>query len=204
MLKIWGRRDSPNVQKVLWGCEEVGFNYDRVDLGGKFGGGDTPEYRAKNPNGTVPTLEDDGFVLWESHAILRYVAGLADAEALYPRVLRQRALVDQWLDWQAVHQAQAIRGLVMLVLRPGAAPPTPEQLDVAGKAAEAAFALLDRHLTQTPYVAGEAFTLADIPLGVGTHRWLNLPIERRSFPAVSEWYGRISARPAFARAMSPS
>ena len=204
MLKIWGRGDAPNVQKVLWTCEELGLDYDRVDLGGPFGGGDDPAYRALNPNGLVPTLEDGGFVLWESHAIIRYLAVKASSEALYPPEIRQRATVDQWLDWQAVHQAQAVRGLVALLLRPDTALPRPEQLDAAQGAAETVFRILDHRLAQTSYVAAEAFTIADIPNAVGARRWMTLAIERPRLSSLEAWLDRVQARPAFRRMSAAS
>ncbi|HEY2660504.1 MAG TPA: glutathione S-transferase family protein [Caulobacteraceae bacterium] len=199
MLKIWGRATAPNVQKVLWGCEELGLAYQRVDLGGPFGGGDEPAYRQKNPNGLVPTLADEDFVLWESHAILRYLAAKAGDDALFPMDLRQRGLVDQWLDWQAVHQAHAVRGLVALLLKPGVGQLLPEQLDTARKAAEVLFGILDRRLAQSLHVAGESFTLADIPNAIGARRWMTLPIDRPDLPAMEAWLDRVMVRPAFKR-----
>lgn len=199
MLKIWGRATAPNVQKVLWACEELGLAYERFDLGGPFGGGDDPAYREKNPNGLVPTLEDEDFVLWESHAILRYLASKAGDQALLPGDLHRRGLVDQWLDWQAVHQAQAVRGLVKLLLPPGAAPARPEVVDEARHAAEPLFGVLNQRLQRSPYVAGDAFTLADIPNAIGARRWMTLPISRPAFGAMEDWLGRVCARPAFRR-----
>jgi glutathione S-transferase len=191
MLKIWGRANAPNVQKVLWACEELGLAYERIDLGGPFGGGDDPAYREINPNGTVPTLEDGDFVLWESHAILRYLAAKACSEALYPSELRRRGVVDQWLDWQAAQQALAVRALVKAV--------DPTQLEAARQAAEPLFAILNRRLLRSAHVAGDAFTLADIPNAIGARRWMSLPIERPALTALQDWLGRLSERPAFRR-----
>ena len=155
MLKIWGRADAPNVRKVLWGCEELGLAYRRIDHGGSFGGGKDPAYLAKNPNGLVPTLEDGGFVLWESHAILRYLANSAAGAALYPSERHQRALVDQWLDWQAVHQAAAVRGLAQALAKPGGPPAS------ALEDAERIFSILEERLDACAYLTGDSFTLAD-------------------------------------------
>ncbi len=193
MLKIWGRADAPNVRKVLWGCEELGLAYQRIDHGGPFGGGDDPAYLAKNPNGLVPTLEDGTFVLWESHAILRYLANGAAGDALYPSELHRRALVDQWLDWQAVHQAAAVRGLVRALAQPGGVPaPALEE-------AERLFEILEDRLGTSAYLAGESFTLADIAAGVGAARWLTLPIARPDLPALAAWSASLAQRPAFRR-----
>ena len=199
MLKIWGRVNAPNVQKVLWACEELGLSYERVDLGGPFGGGDDPAYLAKNPNGLIPTLEDGDFVLWESHAILRYLAGKAKSEALYPGELRRRGVVDQWLDWQAVHQAHAVRALVKLLVAPGAGPADPAQVEAARRAAEPLFTVLNSRLLRSAHVAGDGFSLADIPNAIGARRWMSLPIERPVLTALQDWLGQLSERPAFRR-----
>jgi glutathione S-transferase len=203
MLKIWGRATAPNVQKVLWACEELGLAYERIDLGGPFGGGDDPAYREKNPNGLVPTLEDEGFVLWESHAILRYLAGKARSETLYPSELRRRGLIDQWLDWQAVHQAHAVRGLVKLLAGPDAGLADPAEVAVARRAAEPLFVLLNRRLLSSRHVAGDDFTLADIPNAIGVRRWMGLPIERPALPALEAWLSRVSERGALRRLEGP-
>ncbi len=197
MLKIWGRASAPNVQKVLWTCEELGLVYDRIDLGGPYGGGDDPSYRALNPNGLVPTLEDGAFALWESHAIMRYLTARADSVLLYPDEARRRALVDQWLDWQGAHLAQVIRPLVGLLLRPGAPPPAEDQLAAARRQAEPLFEILDQRLAGAPFVAGEAFSLADIANAIAARRWTSLPIERPTLPALEDWLGRVCSRPAF-------
>jgi glutathione S-transferase len=199
MLKIWGRGDAPNVQKVLWTCAELGLEFERIDKGGRFGGGEDPAYLALNPNGLVPTIEDDGFVLWESHAILRYLAARTPGQSLMPDDPHGRALVDQWLDWQAFHQAAAVRGLAML-FRPGAPPPAPAVLQGALAAAAHAFDLLDRQLAGRDYITGGRFSLADIPLAVGVARWLGLPISRPALSSLESWFGRVSRRPAFTAA----
>ena len=196
MLKIWGRDNAPNVRKVLWACEEMGLAYQRIDIGGHFGGINDPGYRALNPNGLIPTLEDDDFILWEAHAILRYLAGGPPGHALLPEDRRVRALIDQWMDWQAIHQAAAVRDLGRL-LRPGAPAPDAERLSAAGAEAERVFGLMEDQLAQRPYIAGDAFTLADIPLAIGAARWRDLPVERLATPALARWFAAVSARPAY-------
>lgn len=199
MITIWGRVDAPNVRKVLWCAEELGADYRRLDLGGRFGGTDTPDYLAKNPNGLIPTLEEeDGFVLWEAHAIMKYLCGKMGDDRLYPVEARVRATIDQWLDWQAIHQAAAVRGLGRR-FRPNAPASSPAELADARAAVEAAFAILEAQLQRSAHVAGEAFTIADIPLAIGVQRWLQLPLERRSFPAIEAWFERLTQRAAFAR-----
>ncbi|HUA76859.1 MAG TPA: glutathione S-transferase, partial [Acetobacteraceae bacterium] len=101
MRRVWGRATSSNVMKVLWALGELGLPYERIDVGGSFGRTDTPEYRAMNPNGLVPTLEEDGYVLWESNAICRYLcAAHAPGSPLWPTEPRMRGIVDHWMDWQ--------------------------------------------------------------------------------------------------------
>ena len=99
MLKIWGRRNSINVQKVLWCCGELGLPFDRVDAGLQFGVNNTPEYKALNPNGLVPTIDDDGYVRWESHAIVRYLARKHGTGTLLPQDARAAADADRWMEW---------------------------------------------------------------------------------------------------------
>jgi glutathione S-transferase len=181
MLTIWGRATSTNVQKVLWACDELGLAYKRIDIGGAFGGTDDPSYRAKNPNGLIPTLEDDDFVLWESNAILRYLAA-GDAQCrLLPADLnrRERANIDRWLDWQLVSLGLALRALFILLHR-------------AGKLASEA-----EITAATKNAGGDRFTLADIPIGISAHRWFSLGVQRPVMPALETWYERISGRPGF-------
>ena len=198
MLTIWGRATSTNVQKVLWVCDELGLAYKRIDIGGAFGGTDDPSYRAKNPNGLIPTLEDDDFVLWESNAILRYLAA-GDAQCrLLPADLnrRERANIDRWLDWQLVSLGLALRALFILLHRAGQLASEAE-ITAATKNASAMFWILDAHLATQRYAGGDRFTLADIPIGISAHRWFSLGVQRPVMPALETWYERISGRPGF-------
>jgi len=197
MLTIWGRKNSINVQKVLWCCGELGLAFRRLDAGREFGGNDTPEYLQLNPNGLVPTVEDDGFVLWESNVIVRYLAAKHGAHILFPTELQTRFEVERWMDWHATTLWPALRPVFFGLIRT-----LPEQRDAAAlkKAqveAERAFRILDRHLSGHPYVAGEAFTIGDIPLGIATYRWNALDIDRPALPSLEDWYRRLEGRPAF-------
>lgn len=194
MLTLWGRLNSINVQKVVWGLVELGLPYQRHEAGGPFGVVDTPEYRAKNPNGLVPVLEEDAFVLWESNAIVRYLAAKHDEGGLWPRDLRVRADADRWMDWQATTFTpathQAFHGLIRTA---------PEKRDAAAIAtsiakAEPMAALLERQLADRPYVAGDAFTMGDIAVGAAAHRWLNLPTAREPRPNLERWHRRLLDR----------
>jgi len=199
MLTIWGRATSSNVQKVLWGCDELGLTYERIDIGGAFGGTDDPSYRSKNPNGLIPTLQDDDFVLWESNAILRYLAAGDPQCRLLPEDLnrRERANIDRWMDWQLVSLGLALRALFML-LNPRADNAANEaQIAAAARNAAAMFWILDTHLATQRYVGGDRFTLGDIPVGISAHRWFSLAVQRPIMPALETWYERIRARPGF-------
>ncbi|MDF2597752.1 MAG: Glutathione S-transferase protein [Methylobacterium brachiatum] len=198
MRKLWGRLTSVNVQKAVWALDEAGLAYERIDAGGAHGVVDDPAYRAKNPNGLVPTLEEDGFVLWESNAILRYVAAMAPSLAP-PADPRTRAHIEQWLDWQATSFTPAMRDAFWQLYR--SANSDRAVIDASVKRTEAFAAILDAHLTGRDYAVGDGFSIADIALGCAAHRWLNLPAERIERPALRRWYDRLAARPGAARAL---
>jgi glutathione S-transferase len=199
MLTIWGRATSTNVQKVLWACDELGLAYERIDIGGAFGGTDDPSYRTKNPNGLIPTIEDNDFVLWESNAILRYLAA-GDAEGrLLPGDLnrRERANIDRWMDWQLVSLGLTLRALFMLLHPRADRAATSAEIAAATQNAATMFWILDTHLATQRYVGGDRFTLGDIPAGISAHRWFSLAVQRPIMPALEAWYERISGRPGF-------
>ena len=195
MLKLWGRLNSINVQKVVWCLEELGAHYERVDAGGPFGVVATPEYRRMNPNGLVPVIEDDGFVLWESNAIVRYLAAKHSEGVLWPTDLQVRADADRWMDWQTTAFTPALGPIFHgLVRTPGSR--SPQEIEAAIAASEGMAAILDGHLADRSFVAGERFTMGDVAVGCVVHRWLNLPISRKPHPALERWYGTIRQRPA--------
>jgi glutathione S-transferase len=202
MLKIWGRNNSVNVQKVLWCCEEMAVAYKRVDAGGTFGIVDTPEYRRLNPNGLVPTIDDDGFVLWESHAIVRYLAA-KHAAGLWPEDRKMRAEADQWMDWSQTTFWPAIRPLFMGLIRTA-----PEQRDARViedsriKTAQV-LVIVDAQLRSRQFLAGSDFTVGDIPLGCGIWRWMALPIDRPELPNVQRWFETLAQRPAYRKIVMP-
>jgi len=194
MLRIWGRVSSVNVQKVVWCCDELGLAYERVDCGGKFGLNDTPAYLAMNPNGLVPVIDEDGFILYESNAIVRYLA--ARDPRLFPQEPRRRADVDRWMEWQSTGFTPAQTQAFWMLIR------TPEpQRDMAAVEAsrvksEKHAAVLDQHLAGHRYLTGDTFTAADIVVGCAAHRWLHLPLARQPRPHLERWYGELKARPA--------
>ena len=196
MLRVWGRTNSSNVMKVLWLLDELGLAFERIDAGGTFGRTDTPEYRAINPLGLVPSLEDDGFALFESNAILRYLCNAhAPASPLYPAAPRARGEVDAWLDFQqtALNRPQSVVYL-------GLVRTAPEQRDHAAIAAATTEAgriwgILDRRLADRPYVTGAELTIADIAFAPHVHRWFAMPIARSDSPHLHAWYQLLLQRP---------
>jgi glutathione S-transferase len=199
VLKVWGRLSSINVQKVVWCLDEIGASFERVDAGGEHGVVNGPEYRAMNPNGLVPTLEEDGFVLWESNAIVRYLAAKHPEARLWPEDLRVRADADRWMDWQATASTPALRDAFWGLIRT-----PPEKRDEAAirrsvEKTDENMAILDRWLANRAYVAGEAFTTGDIAVGCYAHRALNMPIDIQQRPNVNAWYERLMARPGAAQ-----
>lgn len=199
MLTILGHAASSNVQKVLWCAGELGLPFERRDVGGAFGGNKTPEYLALNPNGLVPTIDDDGFILWESNAIVRYLAAKHGAGSLYPTDLRVRADADRWMDWQQTTIASPLGVLFRALLRKPAENVAADALDAAREKASSAWGMLDRALGSRAYVAGDALTIGDIALGNAIHRWHRLPIERPDLPRLGAWYARLRERPAYAK-----
>ena len=196
-MKIWGRHTSINVQKVLWTCAELALGYERFDVGGAFGGLDTPEYRRMNPNGRIPVIEDHGFVLWESNTIVRYLAASYGTGKLLPGTTRERADAERWMDWQLCH---VLPGMVTLFFGLIRTPPEKRNnaaIEDARQRTEESFRLLDAHLAHRDYVTGARLTIGDIPIGTFAYRWLALPIERPALPHLDAWYKRLCARPAY-------
>lgn len=198
MLTVWGRASSINVQKVMWAVAELGLPHERIDAGGAFGKTDTPEFARLNPNRLVPVLEDGDFTLWESGAILRYLARTYGAGTLLPASPRDVALTDQWMEWSASSLygdiiATAFWGLI----RTPAAERNTAALDQAVKRVGDKLAILDAHLAGRPYILGDRLTLADMPAGALMYRYYTLPIARPKLANVEAWYARLAARDAY-------
>lgn len=203
MLKVWGRVNSVNVKKVLWMLDEIGIPYERADAGMEHGVVDTPAYRAMNPNGRVPTIEDDGFVLWESNAILRYLA-VKHGSALYPADPAARASADRWMDWQLSTLSGAERNLFWGMVRTPAEKRDMAAVMAAAKAAGTCWSIVDAWIARHggPYLDGRAMTIADIVLGCYARRWFGEEVRVEGMPhlpALAAWYARLGERPGFAR-----
>ena len=200
MLRIWGRANSSNVMKLLWLCDELGIAFERIDAGGAFGRTKEPDYLAKNPNALVPTIEEpDGFTLWESNAILRYLArSRAPGHAIYPSEPRAAAECDRWMDWQVSAVNAPMTTIFFTYVR---IPEDKRDWPATAKArdaAEALWGMAEARLQGRPFLCGDVLTLADIALGIYAHRWFALPIERRAMPALEAWYAALRQRPGFA------
>lgn len=199
MIRLWGRTTSSNVMKVLWLLDELGLGYERIDAGGAFGGTATPEYRAMHPLGLVPALDDDGFTLFESNVILRYLCNRhAPATKLYPTAAQPRAVVEAWMDFQQT-ALNAPQSAVFI----GYVRTPPEKRDAAALADAVAKAgriwqVIDARLTARDYIAEADLSLADIAFGPHAHRWFTMPIEDQpDTPHLRAWYDRLLQRPAF-------
>ena len=201
MLVIWGRNSSVNVQKVLWCCEEAGIAYRRVDAGLQYGVVNTPEYRAINPNGLVPTIDEDGFTLWESNTIVRYLASKYAAGSLWPEDLRARARADQWLDWQNSTYWPAMRPLFVGMVRSDPAKRDPAALEQHRLATFKVLQVVDAHLQSNAYLGGDTFTMGDIGVGCGVWRWMGMDIERPPLPNLQRWFDLLAQRPAYRTAV---
>jgi len=197
MLTILGRKNSSNVQKVLWACDELQLDFQREDVGGPFGRNHAPDYLALNPNGLIPTLLDDGFVLWESHAIVRYLAAQHAPNLLHPDAPQQVALADQWMDWCQTTVLPVIRPVFWGLVRTPAEQRDLQAIANARDELAGLLGILDKHLSGSAYVAGDSFTMGDIPLGVMVYRWYTMDIERETFPHLARWYECLVDRSAF-------
>lgn len=197
MLKIWGRNTSANVQKVAWTVGELGLEHERFDIGGAFGKNREPAYLAMNPNGLVPTLQDGDFILWESNAVVRYLAREYGAGTLEPADPKARARAGQWMDWQLSVVGPAIFAAFWGLIR------TPEdKRDLAAIAASQArtteaMKILDGQLGRAAFVAGDRFSMGDIPVGVMAYRFRQLCPERPDMPNLERWYAQLQTRAAF-------
>ncbi len=202
MLTLWGRRSSFNVQKVAWLLGELGLPHRHIEAGGAHGGLDTPEFRRMNPHRKVPVIEEDGHVVWESHAILRYLAARHGAPRFWNDDPRIRSEADRWIDWSATSlQPDFLNGVFWGWYR------TPEaQRDMAAvnrmiASCDGYMALLNEVLATRPFLGGDELSLADIPAGTALYRWFTLEIPRAPAPHVEAWYARLQERPAYRSAV---
>ncbi|MDE0886133.1 MAG: glutathione S-transferase family protein [Myxococcota bacterium] len=198
MLKIWGRASAVNVQKAMWAVGETGLPHERIDVGGKFGGLDEPAYVAKNPNRRVPTLEDGELILYESGAIVRYLAAKYSPEELWSQDEKERALIDQWMEWTVSTLYPDFIALFWLVFRTPVADRDAKRIASVNAAANKAYQILEDHLADREYLVGDRFTAADIPAGMTLYRYLEMKeIDLPHLPNLRRWYAALCERPAY-------
>ena len=194
MIKIWGRIDSSNVQKVLWCLSELDIPFERQDWGGKYGGNKNPEYLAINPNGLVPTLKDGDYILWESNSILRYLNAKYGAGKLLPSTPEGMANANRWMDWQLSTFNPVIVPLFFAMVRTAPEKRDPQAIQAALEKTAKTWQIVEDQLAESRFLGGENFSLGDIPLGVWAYRWFNLPIERPPQRRLQNWYERLQQR----------
>jgi glutathione S-transferase len=197
MLKIWGRANSINVQKVLWSCAELGLEFERVDAGLEFGVNKTPEYLALNPNGLVPTIEDDGHILWESNSIVRYLSARHGVGTLWVEDIQARSLCERWMDWQLTTLAPAMRVVFQGLIRTPPEERDNDAIAAAQRSSERLFKLLDRHMDGREYIEIDRLTVGDVPVGAFVYRWLGLGNSREDYPNLAKYHDRLAERPGF-------
>ena len=210
MLKLWGRTTSARTQKVLWTLADIGLEFEFILASGTMGPGghvlkgnkpfgvvDTPEYGRINPNRRVPTIDDDGFVLWESNSIVRYLAMQYAPDLLYGNDVRTFASASRWLDWENNELLPPQHELVMQLVRLPERERDPKVLAQATQAFLKALGIVEEQLGRTRYIASDRFTYGDIPLGIRVHHWFLFGLDGPPLPNVRRWYAEITARPSF-------
>ena len=210
MLKLWGRPTSGRTQKVLWTLAEIGLEFELILASGEMGPGghvskgnkpfgivDTPEYRAKNPTGRIPTIDDDGFVLWESNSIVRYLAMQYAPDLLYGSDIKTFASASRWVDFENNDLLPPQHNMAMHLIRLPKEKRDPQVLAAACEKFARAIRIADEQLGRTRYIAGDRFTYGDIPLGLRVHRWHVLGLAAETPPNIARWYAEIKARHAF-------
>lgn len=198
MLKVWGRKTSLNVQKVMWLLNELGLPHERVDAGGRYGVVDTPEYGRLNPNRRVPTIEDGGAVIWESHSISRYIAAkYAPGSAFWPEDPAARAYSEKWMDWSLGTMAPPFTQMFTGYYRTKAAERKWPQINSAIERTAFLMKILDAHMADRKNIAGDTLTLGDIVTAPFFYRYFTVGLERPSLPNLEAWYARLQERPAY-------
>lgn len=197
MLEVWGRKNSSNVMSVMWTIGELDLDHVRHNVGGTFGGASESSYSELNPNRTVPTIRDNDMVMWESNAIVRYLAATYGQGSLWPDNPGVRAQSDQWMEWTKTTLYPTFMPVFFNIIRLPPEQYDQQKIDVALAATSKVIVVLERHLENNLFVAGRELTMGDIPLGPLAYRFFNLEIARPSVPNIKAWYERICSRPAY-------
>ncbi len=204
-LKIWGRANSVNVQKVLWCLRELDLAYERIDAGMAFGKNTEPDYLAMNPNGRVPTMVDGDFVLWESNSVMRYLAlAYGQGSPIYPQAAKARAGVDRWLDWTLSTLQPVDRPVFWALVRTPVAQRDMAAIQQDADAEAVQWRIVDAQLATRRFIEGDQFTLADIALGAYARRWFGVEgIRKPHLPQLERWFAELASRPGFAQFVAP-
>jgi len=197
MIKILGRQNSVNVQKVMWCTAELNLEVTRTDVGGAFGGNNTDEYLAMNPNGLVPTMIDGETVLWESNTIVRYLCESNPESSWYPTTIDKRGQASQWMDWYLTRLHPSMTVIFWTLIRTAVEDRDLRALEKAIIAAGDIWAIVDQHLSRQDFMTGPEPTMGDIPLGCAAYRWHEMDFERPDLPNLTAWYQRLNSRPAY-------
>ena len=204
MLEIWGRKNANQVIQVLWTLAELELDYQRHSIGTRNGDLETEEYKSLNPNSKIPTIRDNGFVMWESHAIIRYLARQYGLGTLYPDDPQKAAMSDQWMTWSTDSFMGTFFPVFWQLVRTEESERDYKKIAEMAKQSSEILQILEDHLVKNNFVAGEQFSYGDIPLGVLIHKYFVLDIERPSLPGIEAWYKRLSLREPFQEhAMQP-
>jgi len=204
MLEIWGRKNANQVIQVLWTISELGMEHKRYSIGTSAGDLDTAQYKSLNPNSKIPTIRDNGFVMWESHAIIRYLARQYGFGGLYPEDPQKAAISDQWMTWSSDGFMGAFFPVFWQLVRTEESQRNYNQIAEMAKQSAELLKVLEGHLVNNNFVAGNDFTYGDIPLGVLIHKYFVLDIKRPSMPGIEAWYERLTNRTPFQEhAMQP-
>ncbi|HEV2594636.1 MAG TPA: glutathione S-transferase family protein [Sphingomicrobium sp.] len=196
MIRIWGRANSTNVKKVLWCAEECGLDYQLTELGGKFGGLDDPGFRKLNPLGLVPVIDDDGLIVTESNAIVRYLAAEYGEKDLFPPLARKRARADAWMDWIQTSMMGPLFTLIVGMVRTPPEERDHDAIKAARTRARQLMGQMEELLQRQKFLSGERLGIGDIPAGCASHALISLGIGE-DLPAVMDWYRRLCGRPAY-------
>ena len=197
MIRLLGRNNSINVQKSLWCLGELGLEFERIDVGGPFKFDNDPDYPKKNPNKRIPTIEDGDFILWESHAIVRYLCEKSGNEVWCPKDIQKRALMDQWMDWVNCYLPHPHYAVFFSLTRMPPEERDPEKIEAGRKQWADLFDIADAQLGKTDYIAGTEFSMADMVLGPYVYRWNMLDIERPDQKNLTAYFERLKTRKAY-------
>jgi glutathione S-transferase len=201
MITLWGRRNSMNVQKVIWALEELGLSYERHNVAGSYGGTDTPEFKAMNPMGLVPVIQDGEVTMFESNAITRYLAARFGEGSLRPKAPKALSLAEQWMDWTQINLGPPVMVLFMQSVRTPRAKQNHEAMGNAAAQLQKLLPIVDRALAETAYVAGGDLSFGDIPLGVFIWRLNCFDWQRPALGNLERWHERLKTRAAYRKAV---